>query len=103
MNMYELLTRHRRVENGVALGGHFAKPRSDHKKQIGILEALYQGGRAGSAEIAGKIRRSVVVNILASERGRHRKAVGLGESPQPFASAVTPARTPDQHHRPFRL
>jgi len=34
-----------RRKNAVALGGHFAEPRTDHQQQVGFLEALHQSGR----------------------------------------------------------
>ena len=53
VDMNQLLSRTRRLQQGVAAGGHFPQTRADGQHEIGILDALSQPRVDADAHIAG--------------------------------------------------
>src|SRR5262249_10801878 len=103
IDMYERLLRPGDVDEGVALGGHFAEPAANQDDEIGVLYARKEVWVRSDAEVAGVAGMLRIEEMRPAERGRDRQRKALGEALDCHAGRRRPAAAAEERDRTLRL
>ena len=103
MDMHQLLARARRVDQGVAPGGHLAQTRADGQDQIAFANALCQFGVDTDTHVTRVERMVVVKRVLKPKGVAHWQFPVLGKALQCLGGLHRPATATSNHNRFLRL